>query len=456
MEHAESELKHGKNSWPNPENLGHTTISHLSHDGRGIAHIDGKITFIFGALPGEEVLFSYTSRRAKFDEAKAVQILKASSVRTEPKCSFFGLCGGCSLQHLDQESQLVHKQSVLLEQLKHFGNVVPDNILSPLTAEPYGYRRKARFSVRYVAKKDRVLIGFRELYNPRFLAEIDSCKVLHPHIGNLIAPLQECLITLDNKKHIAQIEAAVGANATALIVRHLDILLDSNRQRLVNFAQTHNIWMFLQPGGYNSINKLWPADDNNYLTYPITENITLNFHPTDFSQINDSINRQMIKQALTLLDINKNDIVCDLFCGIGNFTLPIATKAALVYGIEGDKHMVKRASNNALNNNISNAHFFLLDLNSIETLPSLIPSTFNKLLIDPPRSGAREVVENMNLDNVDTIVYISCNPATLARDAGILVKRGFALTHAGVMDMFTHTEHVEAMAAFERRKNLAC
>jgi 23S rRNA (uracil1939-C5)-methyltransferase len=428
-------------------------ISKLSHDGRGLAHVDGKATFVFGALPGEEVSINYTKKRSKFDEAATCEILKSSLERAEPACKFFGTCGGCNLQHLDQTSQISFKQSVLLEQLLHFGKVQAKNILEPLVSDPYGYRRKARYSVRHVAKKERVLIGFRELHQPRFLADIDSCQVLHPHIGLLIKPLQDCLINLENKKHIAQIEAGVGDNATALIFRHLELLSAHDQDLLVSFAKKFNIWLFLQPGGYKTIHKVYPKDDNNLLTYNITNNLILYFHPSDFTQINYNINRQMITQALKYMNLNDQDIVLDLFCGIGNFSLPLAQSSACVFGIEGEAVMVERARMNAERNNISNAYFAHVDLNQPELVPALLSNlNYNKILIDPPRSGARPIVEKLDLSNVELIVYISCNPASLARDAGILAERGFVLEHVGVMDMFTHTEHVEAMAVFAKNK----
>jgi 23S rRNA (uracil1939-C5)-methyltransferase len=426
-------------------------ISGLSHDGRGIAHINGKITFVFGALPEEQVLISYTSKRSKFDEAVARKILIPSAKRVTPQCQFFGICGGCNLQHLSQQAQIEHKQSVLLEQLLHFGHVTPKNILSPLTANPYGYRRKARYSVRHVVKKQRVLIGFRELHNPRFLADINTCHVLHPSLAALISPLQDCLSTLECSKHIAQIEAAVGDNATALIFRHLQPFSEADHKKIIDFAREYKIWLYLQPGGYNTIHKVYPLDDHFYLRYDVTETISLYFSPADFTQINANINRQMIAEALRLLDLNKNDKVLDLFCGIGNFSLAIAEKCAQVIGIEGEKAMVERAIMNAQINRIENASFLACDLNQTEKIAAILPRDANKLLIDPPRSGAREVVSTLPLDNIDIIVYISCNPATLARDAGILNDRGFDLELALVMDMFTHTEHVEAMAMFKKR-----
>ena len=429
----------------------HVIINKLSHDGRGIAHVDNKTTFVFNALPGEEVSIDYVKKRSKFDEAKACEIIKSSPERVKPNCEFFGLCGGCSLQHMDQASQVNFKQEVLLEQLEHFGKVKPENILSPLKTESYGYRRKARYSVRYVAKKDKVLIGFRERDQPRFLADINSCEVCHPNLNNLIKPLQEYLYKLENKKHIAQIEASVGDNATALIFRHLEPMSHADREILIDFAQKYNIWLFLQPGGYKTIHKIYPVDQDIYLTYNITNNVILYFHPSDFTQVNYDINRQMIQQALKFLEPKPTDIILDLFCGIGNFSLPIAQECAYVTGIEGEAAMVQRATMNAERNNIKNINFYRADLNETELLSNIIKNNkFNKLLIDPPRSGARVLVENLDLDSIEKIIYISCNPASLARDAGILAQRGFKLTHTGVMDMFTHTEHVEAMAVFDR------
>lgn len=437
----------------NAKSLEPVVISRQSHDGRGIAHRDGKTIFVFGALAGEEVVINYLNRRAKFDEAITTTIIKASAERRDPLCEFFGTCGGCSLQHMDQDAQINFKQSVLLEQLEHFGKITPKNIVSPLKSEAYGYRRKARYSVRHVAKKEKVLIGFRELHQPRFLADINHCRVLDPKIGLLIKPLQEYFKDLENKKHIAQIEAAVGDNATALIFRHLEPLSEHDKNILIKFSLEHAIWLFLQPGGYNTIHKVFPDDHDNFLTYNITQDIKLYFHPCDFTQINYKINQQMIKQALTFLELNKHDTVLDLFCGIGNFSLPLARLCHSVIGIEGEAAMVERATMNAERNNIANASFYCADLNAPEKiLPIIENKSFNKILIDPPRSGARALVENLRLDEVELIVYVSCGPASLARDAGILAQRGFELTHVGVMDMFTHTEHVEAMAVFKKNK----
>lgn len=422
-------------------------IEKLSHDGRGIAHINGKITFVFGALPSEHVEIIYHNKRSKFDEASVTKVLAPSALRVQPRCQFFGTCGGCSLQHMSQSAQIAFKQGVLLEQLEHFGKTKPEELLSPLMADPYGYRRKARYSVRFVKKKNKMLLGFRELFHPRFLAEISTCHVVHPSLASLIEPLQSLMGTFENKNHIAQIEAAVGENAAALVIRHLEAMPAADQQSLIEFAKAHNIWLFLQPKGYDSIHKIYPNNTEQELVYELIHGIKLYFHPTDFTQINAGINRQMISQALSLLEVGPEDTVLDLFCGLGNFSLPLAQKGAQVIGVEGDEAMTKRAAVNAHRNNL-NIQFACYDLNKSDSIQQLPKA--NKILIDPPRSGARAVVEEADLSNVERLLYISCNPATLARDAGILATRGFKLAKAGVMDMFTHTEHVEAMALFTR------
>ncbi|HXW60466.1 MAG TPA: 23S rRNA (uracil(1939)-C(5))-methyltransferase RlmD, partial [Myxococcota bacterium] len=375
----------------------------------------------FGALPEEEVVLLYHRKKAKFDEAIAREIMVPSLERKNPACQFFGLCGGCSLQHLSQPGQITYKEGVLLEQLEHFGNVVPKEVLPPLFADPYGYRRKARYSVRYVEKKQKMLLGFRELYHPRFLADIDSCQVLHPNLSKLIAPLQSFLSGLENRKHLAQIEAAVGDNATALVIRHLEPMSINDRENLEKFAEDHAIWLYLQPKGYDSIHRIWPTHGDEQLTYKLIDDITLFFEPTDFTQVNTAVNRLMIKQAITLLSLDASDVVLDLFCGLGNFSLPIAQRCQKVFGVEGEKNMVQRAALNASKNNIKNAVFSCADLNKDEAV-SLLPNA-NKVLIDPPRSGAEAVVKNLSFKLVEALLYVSCNPATLARDAGLLQQR---------------------------------
>jgi 23S rRNA (uracil1939-C5)-methyltransferase len=432
-------------------------IESLSHEGRGIALVEGKTVFVSGALPGEDALFQYKKQRPKYDEAHALEITNPAAERVEPKCEFFGLCGGCSLQHMQHDFQIEHKQSVLMEQLEHIGKVKPKSVISPLTGPVWGYRRKARLGVKYVDKKERVLVGFREKYSP-FVADMNSCEVLHPSVGTLIEPLQ-CLITeLSLIKQIPQIEVAIGDDVTALIFRHLADFNDEDMTKLKAFAEQYNVDIYLQSGGLDSVVPLVNTNPRQ-LSYALTEfDVTLNFLPTDFTQVNLEINRDMVPRALGLLEVNSEDRVLDLFCGIGNFTLPLARKAASVLGVEGEHGLVERAKQNAALNNISNVEFWAMDLakddlNEDFSKIDFFRGGFNKLLLDPARNGAQEVIEKMNLKSIDRIVYVSCNPSTLARDAGILVNdKGFKLEQAGVMDMFPHTTHVESIAVFSRKK----
>jgi 23S rRNA (uracil1939-C5)-methyltransferase len=432
-------------------------IESLSHEGRGITHVNGKTVFVNGALPGEDALFQYKKQRPKYDEAHALEITNPASERIDAKCEFFGLCGGCSLQHMQHDFQIEHKQSVLMEQLTHIGRVKPKSVIPPLTGPQWGYRRKARLGVKYVDKKERVLVGFREKYSP-FVADISRCEVLHISVGTLIEPLQ-CLITaLSLIKQIPQIEVAVGDEVTALIFRHLADFNDDDISKLKAFSEQHDVDVYLQSGGPDSVVPL-PGTSPRQLFYVLPEfDITLNFLPTDFTQVNFEINRALVPRALELLEVNSEDRVLDLFCGIGNFTLPLARRASRVLGIEGEQDLVERAKKNAAFNNISNVEFRAIDLAKDQMLNDMmneefIKGGFNKLLLDPARNGAQEVIEKMNLKSVERIVYVSCNPSTLARDAGILVNdKGFKLEQAGVMDMFPHTTHVESIAVFRRSK----
>lgn len=431
-------------------------IESLSHEGRGIARVEGKTVFVNGALPGEAALFQYKKQRPKYDEAHALEITNPAAERVDAKCEFFGLCGGCSLQHMQHDFQIKHKQSVLLEQLTHIGKVQPKSVISPLTGPVWGYRRKARLGVKYVDKKERVLVGFREKYSP-FVADMNSCEVLHPSVGSLIEPLH-CLITeLSLIKQIPQIEVAIGDEVTALIFRHLANFNNEDIGKLSAFAEQHNIDIYLQSGGLDSVVPLTNKNNGTttrQLSYSLTEfDVTLNFLPTDFTQVNLEINHAMVPRALELLEVNSEDRVLDLFCGIGNFTLPLARKTASVLGIEGDHGLVERAKQNAMLNNINNVEFRAIDLSKDDLNEDFLNGGFNKLLLDPARNGAQEVIEKMNLNSIEKIVYISCNPSTLARDAGTLVHdKGFKLEQAGVMDMFPHTTHVESIAVFSKKR----
>ena len=432
-------------------------IESLSHEGRGIAHVEGKTVFVNGALPGEDALFQYKKQRPKYDEAHALEITNPAAERVDAKCKFFGLCGGCSLQHMQHDFQIEHKQSVLMEQLTHIGKVKPKSVIPPLTGPQWGYRRKARLGVKYVEKKERVLVGFREKYSP-FIADMNSCEVLHPSVASLIEPLQLLITELSLIKQIPQIEVAVGDDVVALIFRHLSELTDEDKEKLKSFAEHHQVDIYLQSGGLDSVVPL-EGSTPRQLSYELPEfDLTMNFLPIDFTQVNTEINRAMVPRALELLEVNSEDRVLDLFCGIGNFTLPLARKAAIVLGIEGEHSLVERAKQNAELNNISNVEFRAIDLANEQLFDEMLSEDFlkggfNKLLLDPARNGAKEVIEKMNLKLIEKIVYVSCNPATLARDAGILVNdKDFKLEQAGIMDMFPHTTHVESIAVFSRKK----
>ncbi len=436
-----------------PTEPARATIESLSHDGRGIAHIDGKVTFIARALPGEEVMFRYTSKRGKFDEGDAIEVLQASPQRIEPRCPHFGVCGGCSLQHLSPADQIAAKQERLLENLKHLGKVTPSEVLPPLTATPWGYRRKARLGVKYMRREQVVRVGFREKHSA-FLTDAKQCDVLHEVIASRLTAFGELVNRLSVRDKIPQIEVAVGDAHTALVFRHLEPLSEEDEQQLCAFGESHQLGIFVQPKGPKTIRRLWPETDSDFgLHYALPAyDIDIQFQPTDFTQVNAELNRAMIEQTMALLDVQKEDRVLDLFCGLGNFSLPLARKAGAVVGVEGEASLVERARENAQNNGISNVAFYTADLNGDLAAEPWYGEGFNKLLLDPPRSGAPVVVEKLPQPLPQRIVYVSCDPATLARDAGVLVKQhGYTLVSAGVMDMFPHTAHVESIALFEKR-----
>lgn len=425
-----------------------TLVTALTHDARGIATIDGKTVFIEGALPDEIVEFAYIKKRGKFDEAKVTKIIRPSPERVEPRCQHFGVCGGCALQHLSTQGQITLKQKLLLDQLAHFGKVQPEIILKPLTASAWAYRRKARLGVKYVVKKNAVLVGFREK-NGRYLADLKRCEILHSPVGSLITPVQQLISQLTAYEHIAQIEVAIGDNATVLIFRNMIELSTEDQNKIVDFAQQHQLVVYLQPNKPDSIYCIWPNNNSPTLFYQLDEHeITLDFLPNDFTQVNADINQQMIKQALELLEPDENDRILDLFCGLGNFTLPLARTANYVVGVEGDHGLIQRAQANANKNNIKNVAFYQADLTADISLMPWTQEGFNKILLDPPRTGALEIMPKLAQFNANKIIYVSCNPATLARDAGELTRLGYTLKTVGIMDMFPHTHHVEAMCLF--------
>jgi 23S rRNA (uracil1939-C5)-methyltransferase len=425
-------------------------IESLSHEGRGVVHVNGKTVFVDNALPGETVRFRYRRRRSKRDEAEAVEILNTSPRRVTPFCAHFQACGGCSLQHMDPAYQIEHKQHILLEQLHHIGGVEPREVLAPLTGPLQGYRHKARLGARYVFRKERVLVGFREKHSS-FIADLDHCGVLHPSVAGLFPALKALLGELSIYDCIPQIEVAVGEGATVLVLRHLAPLAPADKEKLRAFEKQHRIRFWLQPGGPGSAAPLQPDADDLYYRFA-DEGITLYFHPLDFTQVNFAMNRAMLKQILELLQPAADDTVLDLFCGLGNFSLPLARHVAGVTGVEGDAALLQRARANAERNSISNVRFLQADLYS-EDLPAGFPGTLcDKILLDPPRAGALAILQQLDLSAVKKLVYVSCNPATLARDAGMLAReKGMMLIAAGIMDMFPHTSHVESIALFERQ-----
>ena len=422
------------------------TIESISHEGRGIARLDGKTVFIDGALPGEEVMFVYTSRRAKFDEGCVTEITKASTDRVEPVCPHFLLCGGCSIQHMSPAMQRAHKESVLIDQFKHLAELDIPEIIPPLTSENTAYRRKARLGVRFVIKKDKLLVGFREK-NSGYLTDMSVCKVLHESVGERLELLQSLIRSMESYRKIAQIEVAVGDNHTTLVFRNLEELIPGDIALLRSFANDTGLHVWLQPQGPDTASPLWPEESQ--LVYALPDyDVSYEFLPTDFTQVNADMNKKMVKQAIELLEVNENSKVLDLFCGIGNFSLPLARNSKQVVGIEGSEILVARAKKNALRNSINNIEYLAADLT--KEIPVEIKGV-DRMLLDPPRTGALEVVSRMKEIGPERIVYVSCNIATLARDAGELVKnQGYRLCSAGIMDMFPHTSHVESMAVFEK------
>jgi 23S rRNA (uracil1939-C5)-methyltransferase len=366
-----------------------------------------------------------------------------------PRCPHFGVCGGCSLQHLEAAAQIRAKQQVLLDNLKHIGGVAPETLLEPLTGPVWGYRGKARHGVKDVIKKGRVLVGFRERRGG-YIADLSRCEVLHPSVGERIGELCGLIASLDARARIPQIEVAVSEAVTALVFRHLVPLGDADILRLREFAKTSGMHVYLQGGGPDSVTPLEPADS--VLTYHLPEQqVVLRFLPHDFTQVNSGINRQMIARVLQMLEPDEHDRVLDLFCGLGNFTLPLARLAGSVTGVEGEAGLVNRARDNAVRNGLENADFHVADLAMDQRGSNWAGGNYNKVLLDPPRSGAAEVIDTLGNIAPERIVYVSCHPGSLARDAGRLVHdKGYRLLAAGVMDMFPHTAHVESIALFAR------
>jgi 23S rRNA (uracil1939-C5)-methyltransferase len=426
-------------------------IESITHEGHGVAHVDGKAVFIEGALPGETVLYRTLNRGKTYDLGRMIEIVAASPDRVTPRCPYFGVCGGCSLQHMRAEAQLPAKQQILRDNLARIGKVEPESWLPALDGPHWGYRRKARLGARMVLKKGGVIVGFREKRSA-YLTSIASCDVLHPRASTLLPALRNLITTLSRPDRIPQIEVAVGDNATAFVFRHLVPLTADDDARLADFGRQHDIQIFLQPGKPDQLLPVWPKNPAP-LVYRLPEaDVELEFAPTDFIQVNAELNQRLVTRARELIDPQPGESVLDLFCGLGNFTLPLARSAGRVLGIEADAALIEKAQRNARHNHIQNAEFRLADLYSPESPDPWGAEHFDKWLLDPPRTGAVEVVKRLPVaGGPRRILYVSCNPGTLARDSEVLVHtKGYRLAAAGVMDMFPQTSHVEAMALFVR------
>lgn len=426
------------------------TIESLAHDGRGVAHVDGKVVFIDEALPGEELEFIYTDSRKDYAEGKVDTLFSHAPERGEAACPHFGQCGGCSFQHVKDEQQIILKQGLLAEQFQRIGKVAVTEWWEPIKGSYWGYRRKARMGVKYVAKKGRVLVGFRERRNP-FLAEIESCRVMHPIIGEKLMALSAMIGQLSIKDKIPQIEVAIGDEDCVLAFRVLEPATEEDKEIMRNFGYEHDISMCLQSKGPDTIIPI-EGEPEVIPTYSLPEQgIQFRFKPAMFTQVNYEINRKMINRVMYEMDFNAEDKVLDLFCGLGNFTLPIATKAGHVVGVEGDQPLVNHAKENALLNQLNNVEFFAADLSTDVSGYAWAREQYNKVILDPSRAGASDVLQHLKKWKPELVMYISCNPATLARDAGILVNDlGYTLVKAGVMDMFPQTGHVESIALFKK------
>ena len=435
-------------------------IESLDHEGLGVAHVDGKVAFIEGGVTGERVRFAKRKSRGKFDVGFVTEVLTPSALRCQPRCGYFGLCGGCAMQHVDVFAQVAAKQRVLEDNLERLGKVRPGRILPPIVGPAWGYRNRARLSVHYVAKKGGVLVGFHERRSS-FVADTMSCEVLPPHVAQLIPDLREMFTAMRLRDRIPQLELAVGDDVTVLVVRNLEALPEEDAARLRAFADRHGIQFWLQPAGPDTARPFHPLDAPP-LDYSLPEfGVRLRFGPTEFTQVNAAVNRVLVKRAVDLLDPHPGERVGDLFCGLGNFSLPLAARGAEVIGMEGSASLVRRATENAALNGLDHlARFVAWDLYADATgaLEALGP--VDKLLIDPPRDGAMEICKELpgeegrkggRPEGPARIVYVSCSPSTLARDAGVLVNvKGYRLASAGVVNMFPHTGHVESVALFDR------
>ena len=432
-----------------------TTIRSLAHDGRGVGQDpEGKVVFVDGALPGETVMYQEVMQRKHHLFARTLEVLTPSEHRVDPRCPVFGQCGGCVLQHLHPERQIHYKEQQLKENFSKIGHVSPEEWAPPLTLDSWGYRRRARLGIKYVPKKGGVIIGFRERYSS-FIQPIDHCEVLLPSVSALVVPLRACLEGISCNDQIPQVEVSVADNAVVLVLRHLQPFTQVDLDALTEFAQQQDVQLFLQPGKLNSVHPLWPVSPEPLYYELAAQSIRVEFLPTDFIQVNGDINQAMVARAIEWLDINEQDDVLDLFSGVGNFTLPLARSARSVVGVEGERSLVERALANAERNGCDNIEFYVGNLfepdMTADSHGDWLQRRYQKILLDPPRSGAAEMIQRLPEFAPERIVYVSCGPATLARDAGVLVNElGYTFEKAGVIDMFPHTAHVESIALFTK------
>lgn len=429
-------------------------IHDLSHDGRGVGRHQEKVTFVHGALPEERVHARLIGRNRRFDEAVALSVEQASADRVDPRCPWFGYCGGCALQHLSHPAQLKWKQSRLAENFRRIGQVEPARWLEPIAAEPWHYRRRARLSARLVPGKGRVLVGFREI-GGRYVADIEHCAILDPAFSQRLMSLSELIDGLSTPDRIAQVECAAGDEAAVIVLRHLEPLTEQDHEQLIQWSQDNTVHgrpiaVYLQPKGPDTVHRLTP--EVHELSYRLDQyGLEMHFHPQHFIQINAAVNRDLIDRALELMRPQSDEHILDLFCGLGNFSLPLATGAGQVTGVELEPALIQAASTNAERNQLSNASFVAADLTQDVDQLAFMKTRYDGVLIDPPRSGAAEILPLVAATKTRRLVYVSCDPATLARDAGMLVQHyGYRLEAAGIADMFPHTAHVESIALFTR------
>jgi 23S rRNA (uracil1939-C5)-methyltransferase len=431
------------------------TVTAMTHEGEGVIR-EGKAVFVLGALPGERIRFQRTKRHRQHDEGRLIEIIEPAPERVAPRCAHFGVCGGCSLQHLSAESQLAFKQAQLREGLERIAKVIPETWLPPLNGPQWGYRRRARLGAKYVTKKGRGVVGFRERLAP-YIAALERCHVLAPPVGELIEPLSQLLTSLHIRERLPQIEVAVADNAVALVLRVLEDPTEDDLNKLRAFESQHQLRFYLQRGGLDTVRRLDPAPvDEPPLHYALPHfGLELEFTPTDFVQINGAINAALAERAVELLELTPQSRVLDLFCGLGNFTLPLARHAAHVVGVEGDAQLIARARHNAQRNGLANAEFHVANLAAaVPEGVSWLRQAYTHVVLDPPRAGAREMLPTLAHFRPQRVLYISCHPGSLARDIGLLVHdHGFKLRAAGVLDMFPHTAHVESIALLEPAKS---